>query len=107
MMGMIAAVTVDGEPAATPTGPEGDPTSVSAYFYSGSLVGLQWVAGDGSAYTEIGLSGSAVVEPTSASDIVSPGVTTYETGVTTEEHWWVRHQRGGIFGDWVVIPGPE
>lgn len=107
MMGLVAATLSDGEPASTPTPPEGDPTNTAAFFYGGSLVGLQWTNGDTQAYTEIGLSGSLAVEPSAATDVVAPGVTSYETGVTTETQWWVRHQRSGLFGSWVSVPGPE
>lgn len=107
MMGAYAAMMRDTTPASPPTPPEGDPSSTSAYFYGGSLVGLQWVNGDAAAYTEIGLSGAPGTEPSSVTDIVAPGVTSYETGTTTETHWWVRHKRDGIAGNWVIVPGPE
>lgn len=91
-------------PAEPGPGPTGPPTNGLEYIYGGNKIGLQWTNGDSAAFTEIGRSSSG--EPSSAQDSVAPGVTTYETGTTTSDEWWVRHARNGQFSAWAKIsPG--
>lgn len=106
---MMAAFAGLAAAAGTASGALGDPPSgapsvASAYNYSGSLVGVQWANGDATAYTQIGLSGDSGTQPTSVYGSVAPGETSFETGTSTTEHWWVRHFKNGQAGSWVLAP---
>lgn len=87
----------EGSPGLGPTGP---PTGGAEFVYAGNKIGLQWTNGDPLAFTEIGQSES---EPTVALYQVGPGETTYETGTTTSNEWWVRHLRNGQRSAWAKI----
>ena len=105
----LAMLLVGAEGGGAGGAPDGDPTSVSLYYYGGSNIGVQWVNGDSEAYTDVGSSGSSGSEPASVTATVDPGETQYETGtsgtigfVVSGTYWWVRHRKNGQTGDWVV-----
>lgn len=101
LVGLAAAGKLPNEPGDPPAGL---PTNVSTYTYGGDRTGVQWTNGDTDAYTEVGRSASAGVEPVSGSYIASPGATNLETGETATEHWWVRHYKNSQDGAWVYAP---
>lgn len=97
-LGAAAGVVDDTTP------PSGPPLSPSAYYYSGSLVGVQWTNGDGTASTQIGFSTSDVIDPLTVTTTVSAGITNYETGATDPCYWYVRHIKNGSTTAWVQAP---
>jgi len=86
------------------TPPTAPPSSPSAYYYGGSSVGVQWTNGDSSASTQVGFSTSDIVDPASVTATVSPGITSYETGLGDPCYWYVRHIRNGFTTAWVQAP---
>lgn len=103
MMGAAAGEAAAGSPAPGPTGP---PTNASTYNHGDELcplTGVQWTNGDVTAYTDIGNSASASVDPTSVFVQVSPGVTSHETNVNdTSLFWYVRHTKNSQSTVWVL-----
>lgn len=99
-LGQAAGTASEDVDTTPPTGP---PTNASAYTYSGSLIGVQWTNGDSLANTEIGFN-SSDADPTSVTDTVGPGDTTYETATEDRCFWSVRHIRNGFVTVWVRAP---
>jgi len=88
--------------------PDGPPRFPSTYFYGGEenpLLGVQWVNGDTTAWTQIGFEDQGGGEPTVHAFTIPPGATSYETGMSygilSGTAVWVRHTRGGTPSDWV------
>ena len=103
---MIMSSAMSPQVAQSDSGPDGPPTNASVYLYGGlSVVGVQWTNGDPAAYTAIGYRADddGILEPTSDSFLASPGVTSYETTGVERCHYWVRHLRGGVYTDWVLV----
>ena len=92
------------EPSTTP--PDGPPTTVQLYTYSGGRIGVAWINGDIDAETEIAYipDPTGLIEP-DAGDIVTtvaPNYNIYETGLKTQVcTYWIRHKRGGQTTVWV------
>ena len=89
-------------PGTTP--PAGPPTNGNLFTYAGgALIGLYWTKGDAFAETQI----AYALDPTTPTstdivDKVAPGVTNWDTGVTSDDrcYWYVRHLRGGVTTAW-------
>ena len=96
-LAQAAAAAVEDEDTPPPDGP---PTNASAYPYGGTLVGVQWTNGDPLASTQIGYNISNA-DPTSVTDTVGFGTTTFETGTEDECFWSVRHIRNTFVTVWV------
>lgn len=98
---MIQSFNYAGSYAPSSTPPDGPPTLVSLYPYGGRDYGIQWVNGDALAETEIGFNATEDVEPTSYTQKVPPGTTSYDLRTRNKCYWWVRHKRGGQYSAWV------
>lgn len=102
MMKNAAAGAGPGDP------PSGAPTLASVYLYGGSFVGVQWSNTDVTAATAVSKTVSAAVEPGSTIDyLADAGETTFETGETDTEHWWVAHYKNGQLSAWAYAPYGE
>lgn len=104
---MLAVPLFKASSAAVVAPPTGPPTSVYAYTYAGTLLGVGWTNGDVTASTEV--SSSTTLGGTKTVVYTSPaGATEYETGNTSAPtpFWWVRHVKaaqysayaGGVHG---------
>lgn len=89
----------------------GVPTGVKEYFYGGSLIGVQWSIGTGDVDgSQVGYS-ETTEDPTEVTETL-PGThtTTYETGGTEQNYWFVRHYSGSgkdaTYSDWVIADPP-
>ena len=102
MMGAAVGAASGGSPA----GPTGPPTNASTYNAGdeGSpSTGIQWTNGDATATTAYGFSSSQSVDPTSNFGSVAAGITSVETGDSTEgRFWYVRHQKNEQSTVWVL-----
>ncbi len=104
--GMMGAAAGTAAASSSPPGPTGPPTNASTYNAGDEEdpeTGVQWTNADPLAYTGIGFSTSASIDPTGSFDAVPPGLTSYETGdATAGRFWYVRHQRNAQFTVWVL-----
>lgn len=89
-----------GDPIPAPTGA---PVAGLCTIYGGNLTVVQWTNSDTAAHTEVGLSSDPLLDPSGREAIVAPGVSSWESGVSTRCAWFVRHRTEGGVTAWVHV----